>query len=264
MTLLEASNPSEIKNRWDREFWTNGKMLAKIIKIDDEAFSKLVDLTSDLTDNSWLDFAIVPFPWTYVEFNQHGILTDGETIRFIGLTANDLSIGITKYLYDCNSREIRHVRKHEKLNMSHDKIVDISIIVHAISMLFVLMARGRGISFRDMPATTRIEKQAIRHWKAHSVATIDLRERDRKLIFKTGFKRGGMREHDVRATLVHYPESQRKSSCIHNYILMDTLTSEGGKRWRCEHCHGLRVERKSFVRGDPKLGTKFHTYNVKV
>ena len=80
----------------------------------------------------------------------------------------------------------------------------------------------------------------------------------------TGTISGTIREHEVRATLAHYPESQKRNGCLHDYVLMETKTSEGGRRWRCEHCKGLRVEKKSFVRGNGKLGTKFHTYNVKM
>lgn len=133
----------------------------------------------------------------------------------------------------------------------------------------LLLNQKRGLAFRDMPPSRRISRGKLKTYMAHSVVSIAL---DGPVEIRRAFRveeRASPRRHEVRGHFVHYGVEEGCSHEWKEYRTEETLRRDlerAGRpilRWRCANCHGMRVRREAFYRGDATKGYVTKTYTVK-
>ena len=266
-------------NSINRPICNRVKNTGKRFFVSEEEFLKIYNMWDADKDLYWdhFRFVVLPFESIYIELETSGVssigsvgaaIENGKMCFIFGNSINHPGAKPAACDFECSFNDGQPIIfpnvKNQPDEVTKTNIRFASTYSSLLMFIFLLMSRTSGITTTNVPHTRGLHKGKLRAWRAHSELTINLSKINRKLVFNTGTRSGTIREHEVRATLAHYPESQKRNGCIHDYVRMETKTSEGGRRWRCEHCKGLRVEKKSFVRGNGKLGTKFHTYNVKM
>jgi hypothetical protein len=257
-------------------------LASKRFRLDWEESRKLLELTRNHSEiyGEMRAFAKPPFPETYVELPVEDVNLDGtgEAAAFFGI----LRIGgrVSFYVVIPDRQHIGMLNSYVDVrpnglfanmwpgtrgHMNDEEVASlftISVRLTAITeVLWLLMHQPHSPIIRtDVAKGVSCGATAPRFWAAHSVLTIDLsRRKNPKELFYHG-KKGGIREHEVRGTWVHYRLDRR---CIHSWERVER--PEGSpERWECAHCNAMRVWRRDHVRGNGKLGTKFHDYEVKL
>lgn len=220
-------------------------------------------------------FAKPPFDQVYAEFENQGAF-NGDLSDNFGVMIAEGKAAVCAVVDGGNPfmvNAIMRIDDHHYIDLTnprskhipdHDKLANLMrSCIDFCEIMFLLMLRPGAVSKVDVPHERGIEKGKLKTWRAHSVLNISLTGNKDVRTFITGLNRGICREHEVRRHWTHYPKTLLKNGCVHNWVRGED-TEKGGERWRCQNCNGVRTEKLPFVRGDGKLGTMFHTYNVKV
>jgi len=212
-------------------------------------------------------FAKPPFPACYVEFT-HGsaviglLWAEGRTVM---LTSSLSGAHLGRITVDVLESGLLARDQRPKVEYHPDspkkEMVEQTVTHTAlVEILWLLMHRPGVITTRANPDRKTLTRTGLKTYRAHTVLTIDLAEKDlAKTITADGSRGSGVREHEVRGTWVHLYHVR---SCTHQWSRVDRPAG-AAERWTCPCCGTMRVWRKDHVRGEHKRGNKFHTYHVK-
>ena len=219
-------------------------------------------------------FALPPFDNTYVQFTfddsglvRHaGVLRIGDTATLMTDVAqpgpDTIRIGFHRLTFHDDGVRTSLWGSDQDLSSAErqDGSKQIAAYGGMTEVLWLIMHRPGLVQSLHIPSSQKVIKGKLRPFRAHSVLTIDLSLKDLAQTIQANNSRGPNREHQVRGTWVHLGISP---GCTHDWHKVERPEGKPD-RYECSCCKGLRVWRRDHVRGDASLGTKFHTYEVKV
>ena len=266
----KVMGPSKVSRFWDR-----GKHAKRFfVPRDTVDFLNAMGDEDRIILRSMRSFAKQPFDQVYIQFQNQGAF-GGDMSDDFGVLMMEGHAAVCAIVEGGNPfmvNALMRIEDHHYIDMSEDSVkgmnhADLAKLMRSCidfcEIMFLLMLRPGAVNRVDVPHERGIERGKLKTWRAHSVLNISLSHNKSVRSFVTGALRGACREHEVRRHWTHYPATILKNGCTHEWVRGDD-TAKGGERYRCALCNGTRTEKLPFVRGDAKLGTKFHTYQVNV
>ena len=252
------------------KFITRGRA-AKRFLVEPDTAMHIFGLMFEHPDlyESQRQFAKPPFPDTYVEFRFDertanpfafaGVLRQGDTATLLTAEADQIIRVDFKQIHFLPDGLLAKPWPGRNVSAEEDPNRRVVAFAGMTEVLWLLMHRPNVVRIDKVPTKQQIIKGKLRPFRAHSVLTIDLSRQATTRIIQDNGSRGPNREHQVRGSRVHLGISR---SCTHDWHRVE-MPEGRPERYECARCKGIRVWRRDHVRGDGKLGTKFHTYEVK-